>query len=44
MMGGLNKSPRFDPGAKGMAQQLVEFPVPVPAVLAATLKPAARAA
>jgi hypothetical protein len=31
MAGGLTKSPRLDPGAKGMAQQLLEFPVQVPA-------------
>ncbi len=43
MAGGLTKSPRLDPGAKGMAQQLLEFPVPVPAGIAAKLK-AAKAA
>ncbi len=44
MAGGINKSPRLDSGAKGMAQQLVEFPVPVPAALAAALQPRAEAA
>ena len=37
MAGGINKSPRLDNGAKGMAQQLLEFPVPVPAAIAASL-------
>jgi hypothetical protein len=37
MAGGLNKSPRLDSGAKGMAQQLLEFPVPVSRALAASL-------
>src|SRR6201996_1756786 len=44
MAGGINKSPRLDSGAKGMAQQLLEFPVPVPEAVAARLKAAARAA
>jgi len=35
MAGGINKSPRLDSGAKGMAQQLLEFPVPVPEAVAA---------
>jgi hypothetical protein len=43
MAGGINKSPRLDSGAKGMAQQLLEFPVPVPAAIAAKVK-AVRAA
>jgi hypothetical protein len=38
MAGGLNKSPRLDPGAKGMAQQLLEFPVPVPAAVAVAVR------
>ncbi len=44
MAGGINKSPRLDSGAKGMAQQLLEFPVPVPEAVAAKLKASARAA
>jgi hypothetical protein len=36
MAGGLNKSPRLDSGAKGMAQQLLEFPVPISHALAAS--------
>ncbi len=43
MAGGINKSPRLDTGAKGMAQQLLEFPVPVPAALAAKVKTAKAA-
>ena len=42
MAGGLNKSPRLDSGAKGMAQQLLEFPVPVSAAIAETLARAER--
>jgi hypothetical protein len=42
MAGGLNKSPRLDSGAKGMAQQLLEFPVPVPAAIAEALAPAEK--
>jgi hypothetical protein len=34
MAGGINSSPRLDAGAKGMAQQLLEFPVPVPRAIA----------
>jgi hypothetical protein len=37
MAGGINKSPRLDSGAKGMAQQLLEFEVPVPEAVAAKL-------
>ncbi len=37
MAGGINKSPRLDSGAKGMAQQLLEFPVPVPAAVVQAL-------
>jgi hypothetical protein len=44
MAGGINKSPRLDSGAKGMAQQLLEFPVPVPAAVADRVKAAAKAA
>ena len=33
--GGITSSPRLDPVAKGMAQQLLEFPIPVPGALAA---------
>lgn len=36
--GGINLSPRLDPAAKGMGQHLLEFPIPVPAALAAALK------
>jgi hypothetical protein len=43
LAGGINDSPRLDPAAKTMAQQLLEFPVPVPANLAASLG-AAKAA
>jgi hypothetical protein len=44
MAGGINKTPRLDAGAKGMAQQLCEFPIPVPAAITASLKPTAEAA
>jgi hypothetical protein len=44
MAGGINKSPRLDSGAKGMAQQLLEFSVPVPEAVAAKLKATAKAA
>lgn len=37
LAGGINSSPRLDVAAKGMAQQLLEFPVPVPATMAAGL-------
>lgn len=37
LAGGINASTRLDPAAKGMAQMLLRFPVPVPATLAATL-------
>jgi hypothetical protein len=43
MAGGINKSPRLDSGAKGMAQQLLEFPVPVPEAIAARVKASAKA-
>jgi hypothetical protein len=36
LSGGINASTRLDPAAKGMAQMLLRFPVPVPAALAAT--------
>lgn len=35
--GGINASTQLDPAAKGMAQMLLRFPVPVPAALAAQL-------
>jgi hypothetical protein len=35
--GGINASTRLDPAAKGMAQMLLRFPVPVPKSLAASL-------
>lgn len=35
LAGGINDSPRLDPAAKGMAQQLPEFPISVPPVIAA---------
>jgi len=35
--GGINASAQLDPAAKGMAQMLLRFPVPVPAALAAQL-------
>jgi hypothetical protein len=38
LAGGINNSPRLDAAAKGMAQQLLEFPVPVPAALARELR------
>ena len=37
LVGGINASTRLDPAAKGMAQMLLRFPVPVPAALAAEL-------
>ena len=37
LAGGINNSPRLDAAAKGMAQQLLEFPVPVSAAIAAAL-------
>lgn len=37
LAGGINNSPRLDAAAKGMAQQLLEFPVPVSTRLAAAL-------
>ncbi|WP_420383510.1 acyclic terpene utilization AtuA family protein [Novosphingobium sp.] len=35
--GGINLSPRLDPAAKGMGQHLLEFPIRIPAALAAEL-------
>jgi hypothetical protein len=35
LAGGINNSPRLDAAAKGMAQQLLEFPVPVSRAMAA---------
>jgi hypothetical protein len=37
LAGGINASPRLDSAAKGMAQQLLEFPVPVSREIAAAL-------
>jgi hypothetical protein len=37
LAGGLLSSPRLDAASKGMAQQLLEFPVPVPERLARDL-------
>ncbi|MDT0575942.1 acyclic terpene utilization AtuA family protein [Croceicoccus sp. F390] len=37
LTGGINASTRLDPAAKGMAQMLLRFPVPVPSALAAQL-------
>ena len=37
LAGGINNSPRLDAAAKGMAQQLLEFPVPVSRALAGAL-------
>jgi len=36
--GGINVSPRLDPAAKGMGQHLLEFPIRIPAALAAQLQ------
>jgi len=41
LTGGINASTQLDPAAKGMAQMLLRFPVPVPAALAAELSDAA---
>ena len=37
LAGGINANTRLDPAAKGMAQMLLRFPVPVSAAIAATL-------
>jgi hypothetical protein len=37
LAGGITSSPRLDSVAKGMAQQLLSFPVPVPAAIAAKI-------
>lgn len=37
LLGGINASTRLDPAAKGMAQMLLRFPVPIPAAMAAKL-------
>jgi hypothetical protein len=37
LAGGINSSPRLDSAAKGMAQQLLEFPIPVPRAVAGEL-------
>ena len=42
LAGGINDSPRLDPAAKTMAQQLLEFPVPVPREVAAQIQSGAR--
>jgi hypothetical protein len=39
LAGGINNSPRLDAAAKGMAQQLLEFPVPVSPAMAEALTP-----
>jgi len=41
--GGINASTQLDPAAKGMGQQLLRFPIPVPPALAAELAAEARA-
>lgn len=43
LTGGINASTQLDPAAKGMAQMLLRFPVPVPSALAAELGQAASA-
>lgn len=40
LAGGITSSPRLDSVAKGMAQQLLSFPVPVPRDIAARVDPA----
>ena len=37
LKGGINASTQLDPAAKGMAQMLLRFPIPVPSALAAEL-------
>ncbi len=37
LTGGINASTQLDPAAKGMAQMLLRFPVPIPSALAAEL-------
>jgi hypothetical protein len=44
LAGGINASPRLDSAAKGMAQQLLEFPVPVSREIAAGLSVQSQAA
>ena len=44
LVGGINASTRLDPGAKGMAQLLMRFPVQIPAALAAELENKGEAA
>ena len=44
LAGGINRSPRLDAAAKGMAQQLLEFPIPVSASLAVSLRTQTEAA
>ncbi len=38
LLGGINASTRLDPAAKGMAQMLLRFPVPVPSAMAKELR------
>jgi hypothetical protein len=38
LAGGINNSPRLDAAAKGMAQQLLEFPIPVSAAIAGSFQ------
>ena len=42
LAGGINASTRLDPAAKGMAQMLLRFPVPISAALKASLPDAAQ--
>jgi hypothetical protein len=44
LAGGINASPRLDSAAKGMAQQLLEFPIPVSREMAAALAVTSEAA
>lgn len=40
--GGITSSPRLDPVAKSMAQQLLTFPIPIPAAMAAGVEGSGR--
>jgi hypothetical protein len=42
LAGGINTSPRLDAAAKGMAQQLLDFPVPVSREVADAVAASAR--
>ena len=42
LTGGINASTKLDPAAKGMAQMLLRFPIPVPTELAKKLKKQAK--